>query len=456
MRIKNSESCGKYELDLFNVPPTQVAIDEGYWDDIKPHPNFQKGTVTFDIPGDSNNYLSLSDSELWVTVSLRNTNNSNEFDSEKLEKLGPVNNLFHCLYSQVQVSLNNSEVENSNSVYPYRAYIENLLCYGREAKETFLQQEMFIKDKPGTMGPVFSKVGQPNATPPVAAVVGNDGFEKRIEKFVKLIDGTKRAKTIQLRGRIHSDLFNMNKYMLSNVGVQVKLTRQRPEFYLMGDPEQVSKSTIQIEDCFMRVRRVKVSPSIMYHHAMELERTTAKYPIKRVMVKYFALPFRASKTSISQVHSGILPSRVIVGFVPTAAFDGSADLNPYDFRHMNLTSLKLKVTSKNLPYSSGLDLDFKNDMYMQGYNSLYQNIRESANDISYDDYKDGYTLFAFNLSPDLCADGEQFSELKDGSLDLDVDFEKLPEDSITAVFYLEFDNVIEITKQRNVLFDYQV
>lgn len=174
------------------------------------------------------------------------------------------------------------------------------------------------------------------------------------------------------------------------------------------------------------------------------------------MVKYFALPYQATKTSISQIHAGILPSRVIVGFIPTEAFDGVATQNPFEFQNMGITSLKLKVTYKNLPYSSGLNFDFENDMYVQRYNSLYQNIRESSNDISNDDYKNGYTLFAFNLSPDLCADGEQFSELKDCSLDLDIDFLKAPTSSITAIFYLEFDNVIEITKQRNVVFDYQI
>ena len=61
MHIKDSEACGKSELDLFSIPPTQIAVEEGVWDDIKPHPNFTEGTVTFDIPGDSSQYRSFSD-----------------------------------------------------------------------------------------------------------------------------------------------------------------------------------------------------------------------------------------------------------------------------------------------------------------------------------------------------------------------------------------------------------
>ncbi len=53
--------------------------------------------------------------------------------------IGPVNNLIHSLFSQCQVYLNNKGVENTNSNYAYKAYLNNLLCYGREAKETFFE-----------------------------------------------------------------------------------------------------------------------------------------------------------------------------------------------------------------------------------------------------------------------------------------------------------------------------
>ena len=86
--------------------------------------------------------------------------------------------------------------------------------------------------------------------------------------------------------------------------------------------------------------------------------------------------------------------------------------------------------------------------------SLFKNIREAGNDISYDEYKNGNTLFAFDLTPDLCS-SEHYSLLKDGSLDLDVVLES-SNTSKTMIFYLEFDNIIEITKERQVLVDYKL
>ena len=50
MQIKDSMECAKSELDLFSVPPTNIAIEEGHWDNIQPHPNFdQSPVIRFDI-----------------------------------------------------------------------------------------------------------------------------------------------------------------------------------------------------------------------------------------------------------------------------------------------------------------------------------------------------------------------------------------------------------------------
>ena len=49
-----------------------------------------------------------------------------------------INNILHSLFQQVQISLNNAPVENTNRNYAYRAYLENLLCYNKESKETLI------------------------------------------------------------------------------------------------------------------------------------------------------------------------------------------------------------------------------------------------------------------------------------------------------------------------------
>jgi hypothetical protein len=70
MRIKDSEECGKSELDLFTIPSTQTAMEEGRWDFIKTFSNYSTGTVTFQIEGDNQCYIDLSQTELLLTCKI--------------------------------------------------------------------------------------------------------------------------------------------------------------------------------------------------------------------------------------------------------------------------------------------------------------------------------------------------------------------------------------------------
>jgi len=53
-------------------------------------------------------------------------------------KVGPVNLFLHSLFSQVDVSLNGMPVTTTSDTHSYRAYIETLLSYGEDAKNTQL------------------------------------------------------------------------------------------------------------------------------------------------------------------------------------------------------------------------------------------------------------------------------------------------------------------------------
>ena len=56
-------------------------------------------------------------------------------DLAKNVEVAPECNFLHMLWTQVDVYLNGSLVTQSNNNYPYRAYIENLLSFGQEAKK---------------------------------------------------------------------------------------------------------------------------------------------------------------------------------------------------------------------------------------------------------------------------------------------------------------------------------
>ena len=66
--------------------------------------------------------------------------------------------------------------------------------------------------------------------------------------------------------------------MLNEVGLKIKLIRSKNAFCVMGAGKVV------ITHASLFVRKVKIMPSVFLAHVKALERSNAKYPIRRVQV----------------------------------------------------------------------------------------------------------------------------------------------------------------------------
>ena len=223
------------------------------------------------------------------------------------------------------------------------------------------------------------------------------------------------------------------------------------------DDPSVDLYDIKFTKMYLKVRRVVVAPSVMLNHAMALEKMNAKYPMKKVIVKPIALDYSSTFQVLSNVHHGIMPNRVVLAFVPAEAYAGSYGTNPFKFDHLGLETISVKVSSQSVPYSSPLEFHPKGTKEFditEAYASLFSGIRETGNDINYKEYKDGYFIFAFDLTPDLCCE-EHYSILKDGNMEVYLRFTETLKKAYHMITYLEFDNVMEITKNRNILVNYQ-
>ena len=75
--------------------------------------------------------------------------------------------------------------------------------------------------------------------------------------------------------------------------------------------------------------------------------------------------------------------------------------------------------------------------------------------ISYDHFRNGTTLFVFNLNAEL-TDGEHTETCKRGSVRIEVRFGAALANPITCLVLSEYDNTILIDKERNVNLDYLV
>ena len=201
---EDSCECLMSELDLFSVPPTQTSIENGTWVEYHPLTTVGDGSpIEFDISGTGEDYIDLGNTMLYVQAKITKQDGTN-LDAN--DPVGPVNLLLHSLFSQVDISLNGTQVTTSTNTYPYRAMLETLLSYGGDAKKSQLTSALYYHDQADRMDSVAF-----DAT-------GNSGLKTR-KTF------TTTSNPVDMIGRIHADLFFQSRYLLNEVNVKIKLTR---------------------------------------------------------------------------------------------------------------------------------------------------------------------------------------------------------------------------------------
>ena len=81
---------------------------------------------------------------------------------------------------------------------------------------------------------------------------------------------TSGSKSVAMEGRIHSDLFAQDRYILGAVPIKIKLVRSRDPFCMVSSEENPNYKVV-IQECVFRVRRVTVAPSVLMSHGQSLQ-----------------------------------------------------------------------------------------------------------------------------------------------------------------------------------------
>ncbi len=435
--------CSSSQLDLFTVPGTQTAIISGNWDEYHPISNLLDGSpIEFHVAGTPEEYVDLSQTKLHIQAKITND------DGTRLAadaQVGPVNLFLQSLFSQCEVSLNERLVSPSSNNYPYRAYLETLLNYSRESKETQLTSSLFYKDDAG-------KFDHCNPQDPDGQ--GNSGLKKRYEFCA-------RSRIIDMTGPIHADIFFQDKLLLNSIDLKVKLTPAQPEFCVLSSAVD-RNFKVSITHASLLVRKVRVNPSIALGHAKALEVGNARYPLTRVETKAFSIPAGTMSFSKDNLFLGQLPQRIVIGLVDNDAYNGVLAKNPFHFKNMNLNYLSLTIDGQQIPDSKPLTPKYLvpgGQGYIQSYQTLFAGLnkmyKDAGNNISREEYPNGYTLYAFDITPDL-NEGGHLNLVRKGNLRLELRFgTALPETAMVIVFS-EFQNILEVDRTRNIIFDYNV
>ncbi|KAL8618574.1 hypothetical protein ACOMHN_021843 [Nucella lapillus] len=142
---------------------------------------------------------------------------------------------------------------------------------------------------------------------------GNRGLKHRR-------NASARSQTMDLMGRLHTDLMAQERYLLNGVDVKFRLTPSKNSFCLMEDGANPG-CRAEITHCSLFVRKAKINPAIALGHAKALEKGPAKYLMKRVIIKSFTVPLGNVSATQDNLFLSQTPNRIIVALVDSSALD---------------------------------------------------------------------------------------------------------------------------------------
>ena len=473
-----SKRCEKSEVDLFSVPPTQLSLEKGRWIDYRPLSSVENpdSAITFLIAG-TDEYLDLSKTILYVEGKILKGDDDTPLSGGGQINVAPVNNFLHSLFKQVDVYLNGKQVTPAMGTYAYRSYIETLLNYDVSAKKSQLSSALYFKDTarhmdrngalPQQMSVKVKNTAKSDAEEEIKVTIpgtGNQGFANR-HKFIE------NGIQFVLSGPIFSDVFMSDRLLLNMLNLKVVLNRSPNTFCLMDTNVGNAKldPKVKLTDVVLRIRKVKVDQAINDATEITLKQTPALYPIRRVECKILTIPNGLPSVRQDNIFSGVIPKSFVFGLVNVDASNGTYDKNPYNFAHFGVHTVSLTANGEEIPFKQ-LTLKYPKDDdgkvdpatdtevdFIQAYNTLFSGTGKiyanTGLDITREEYPGGYALYAFDLTPDMCNTTDYFNAVQRGSLSVAITFGKTHKDATAMVCYGDFENVIRIDSERNVIYD---
>lgn len=206
---------------------------------------------------------------------------------------------------------------------------------------------------------------------------------------------------------------------------------------------------IQIEDAVLYVRRIIVNPKKQAEIRQSFSKKKATYSFDDIKISAEGFMLGEKNYRIRSLNTGNdLPKLIVVGIVATEAYYGKIDKTPFNFKPYDLESLKLNLNDQAIVFD---EMNFKDENYMLGYNTLCKLLseRNCDNGIYYPDYAYGNALFVFDTQNLNTTD---FNSTRVGNLGLEFTFANLTTQNLTAIVMTISDVKIEIDGKGNTEF----
>ena len=343
--MMNQDNCNREELLLFSLPRSDTALQSREWIEYRPVNQITGSTVLdFNIPSQSSAYIDFKNSRLNVKLRLTNNDGTPLKDGEVV---GLVNLPLQTIFRQVDVTFQQTQVSHTGTNYPYKAYIDTILKANLSTQENLLTSQLFYKDK----GPDTND----------AKTGSNRGL---FERAVATIGG----KIVDLEGPLFLDLFEQSRLLVNGVSIGIKLWPSQDAFRLITD-SLTPNQKVQIVNVRFKLCVQRLNGGALVAHEKLLQEQPAMYPYLRSEIKTTSIAMGQYWLSVDDLFQGLVPNKLIVGLVSSAAYTGDYGKNPFYFQPYDCSSLGLYIDGQSYP-SQPLQPNYEADQFMDCYRTL--------------------------------------------------------------------------------------
>jgi hypothetical protein len=348
-------SCISSELALFDEQQYQNIIrssDYGYYG-----ANLNISNTPIIEIAKSDKFCDLSKSFLAGVVKIFKIENEIEKIPISSDNISIANNFIGTAFKQIQVKLDDTDLENSNSTYAIEEYIRTTLNEPRDTKETFLQSQCYYADTPGQFDNVEIKT-----TEEVQADSSKAESKKTVEKVVnkgflerrqRILDGSGE---FEIRGKVGSGLFNNGRLLLKQTKLTLILTKNDDSFALIGNKD----FRFKFVKLGLWVKHVIPNDEIQNSINMRITSSPIYYHTIQTKVSIYSFEGKTNEFSTKVNSENIIPNRLIVCFADSDAVStGNFSKNPFNFQTYQINEIDLREGTSSFPYTTALSFDFE-------------------------------------------------------------------------------------------------
>uniref|UniRef100_A0A914MUN0 Uncharacterized protein n=1 Tax=Meloidogyne incognita TaxID=6306 RepID=A0A914MUN0_MELIC len=415
---ENSPLALNSALSIFSVPPTNVSVVRSFFREILP-----LSTITQDSPYlfrlfSDNLWTDLSRTYLYLELSIEKLGTNGKWvDIEAIDNnIGSIQGIGQTFVQQLKVTVGNTEVYDSGTLYPYKAYITNELSFPDNVKSHFLASIGYYRSE---------KHDDPT----------DDGFKNRCSIFAN-------GKRSQFLSRLDFDLGNQELFLLNNLDIHFSIYKSKDAFILQNIKEgDNNQYRLYVHDVKLFSKMVEVQPSLNMNIYKTLESKPATYAVRRTEMKSTYLT--SGRTEIDCLSSN-------------KAFNGNISLSPFNFKPFDIRDISVHTGGHIYPMVA-YKLKFAQDLFVRAFVDMYEALgmanSDRSIDISMSRFKDGWTFFVIPLTSTL-DDSCGFELLKSGTTSVRLEFNTpIPAGGVEMIILGEFDQMIMIDYNRHIVTD---